>query len=114
MNRWLFVFKEGELVLADPDYDGYHADWFVREGWDQPSLDTFLNKNVRGYFKNNELYFYRGENFIYDDQDIDFIVSHLKDLQEAYQFSKDTQVYAGSRHGVQKMKLLWDSSKLSS
>jgi hypothetical protein len=97
LQRRMFITYHGFPMLAPAEMPLSHKEWMEEEG-------QTLGDETRGYLLNNELFFYRGEDFRADFQVLKDIVTALPHLIIALDLNRGTRVWFGvipGRKGVQ-------------
>lgn len=92
----MFAIKDGRLFVAEQNIDYSHAVWFVRLGWStNGNVDSMINTVTRGSLEQSGLYFYKGYDFIYDEQSTRDFLDCLRELATELKVPLNTHVYGG-------------------
>lgn len=83
-SRRLFVIKDDQLIIAEPNLPYSHPVWFEKEGWMNENGDKFMKANTRGVvMKDSEIRFYIDWDFRVTDDTEQQFMSHLKELVDS-------------------------------
>lgn len=80
-SRRMFVIKDDELVIAEPNLSFSHPQWFEHEGWMNESNDEIMELCVRGaVLSDGEVRFYIGWDFTISQKAEDLFMLKLGEL----------------------------------
>lgn len=91
-SRIAFMIINDEILFLE-DSDMSHKEWATKLGVE---IETF-KQIVRGYYKDNQIIFYKG-NFIYDDQTKMIAYNYIDKIKE-YCGLESVDVYLGIKVG---------------
>lgn len=94
-RRRMFVVRNGQLILAPAGLAMWHRDWFEEEGW---NVVEVIATELRGFYLDGEVYFYRGEDFSFRESDQALVQSMLPALQQALDLAGEVKIFLGPQH----------------
>lgn len=94
-SRRMFAIHHDTLYIAEENADYSHAEWFKRLGWMDESNDSIMDVIVRGYIKEQTIFFYVGYDFSVNDTAVKIMHHHVPDLAGRLKLGDDTQIMAG-------------------
>ena len=94
-SRQMFAIKDKELYLAPANVTYSHAVWFESKDWIKPGNDSSMDKIIRGYFDSGGVYFYKGYDFIIDEESERIMISKLPDLIKKASIDINLHLYGG-------------------
>ena len=94
-SRRMFAIYQGILYIADENVEYSHAEWFKRMKWIDESNDSAMDIIVRGYAREQTVFFYVGYDFVVNEGAINIMHDHIAELAAALKLKDDTQIMAG-------------------
>ncbi len=94
-SRRMFAIYEGQLILAKGDVTYSHAKWFELEGWMNPQDDSLMEEITRGYLDESGVYFYKGYDFIIDEQSEKEMLEHVGELVKKTNLNTKLHLFGG-------------------
>jgi hypothetical protein len=94
-SRRMFAIYQDSLYIAESGADYSHAEWFKRMQWMDESNDAVMETIVRGYVKDQTIFFYVGYDFTVHDTAIRIMHDHILELADKLNLSEDTEIMAG-------------------
>ena len=102
-SRIMFVIKDGKIEVASPYITISHIEWFEKEGWiTKDNEESLLENSIRGFYlpSQNQIYFYRGFGFSFDDTVVQVVKNLLTELQTALNLNDNTEIHLGPKDEV--------------
>lgn len=94
-RRVMFCIRDGKVFLAPKNVTYTHAVWFHKMGWIKPGDDALMETMVRGFFVDNEIYFYTGYDFRLTDDCEKILFSHVRELASKTGLPLTARVFGG-------------------
>lgn len=94
-SRQMFAIKEHSLFLAPENVKYSHAKWFELRGWMNSKDDSLMDTLTRGYFDSTGVYFYKGYDFIIDDESEREMLSNLATLVDEASLNTNIHLFGG-------------------
>lgn len=88
----MFVIHEGRLLIAPVNSPQSHRQWFTSIGL---QADEVVRDSVRGFIDDRGIFFYRGEDFLVDEEAEKEFIQYLKEIRDSLELKDDTEVYGG-------------------
>ena len=98
-GRRIFAIIDGCLYIAPVNTAVSHWEWLESEKLLGANIDRDLNGITRGFFNDNDLYFYEGD-FVITERAETEIFKHLNDLIDKLNIDKNVHLYGGFIKGV--------------
>ena len=94
-KRRMFVIKDNTLYFAPENVTYSHAEWFELEGWISPQEDKSLNELTRGFVDSDGVYFYKGYDFVVNQDSERTFFKHLSGIVKKLDLDTQMHVYGG-------------------
>lgn len=104
-RRPFIIFPETGLLVGELGTSLSHNDILISIGLDGVRINYIINNYSRGYFMNNDLVFYQGNNFTegnileIDNKNISTIKKYIYDFENIFKINEQTNIYLGIKVG---------------
>lgn len=94
-RRAFVIIKDVGIILAKEESPLSHIDLLKSCGIAKDIAEGILDKNPRGYFKDNKLVLYKGEFIPLTEEDIGVVKAFFNDLKGIFAFNEQTRFFNG-------------------
>jgi len=104
-RRPFIIFPETGLLVGELGTSLSHNDMLISIGLDGVRINYIINNYPRGYFMNNDLVFYQGNNFTegnvleIENKNVSIIKKYIYDFENIFKINDKTSIYFGIKVG---------------